>query len=357
MIKQSVEFQQLLELSAQVGSDPALVQAAGGNTSIKEQGTLWIKASGTWLMNALTSEIMVPVSLRPLLQAMDENSPLAERAESFVIADQNPGGLRPSIETTVHAALPQKVVVHVHCVESIAVALRQDAVSVLSSLLGDFNWRYVPYIRPGLPLSRAIVESLYDDNHRAADVIILGNHGLVVAAESVAEAQGLLQSVCLALTQTVRPALSANIEKLESLVSGSNYSLPLDIEAHEVALDDVSLQIASGGSLYPDHVIFLGEGTVVAKQEETTVQVVQRCVKAKQPEPVSIVFPGIGVLMQNGCSGGAQALARCLSDVCARVPGAAVVNYLTEVQNYELLNWDAEQYRQSLNIGDQTDNG
>ncbi len=354
MSTRTAEFQHLLELSALVGADPALVQAAGGNTSIKEKGTLWIKASGTWLMNALTAEIMVPVALSPLLQAMDENNPLAERSESFVLKDQNPGGLRPSIETTVHAALPQKIVVHVHCVETIAIAARHDAVTVLATLLDDFNWRYVPYVRPGLPLSRSIVKSLHDDHNTPADVIILGNHGLVVAAESVTDVQRLLSRVCSALKQPVRQALPADQNKLERLVAGYDYQLPVDAEAHHVALDDISLQVASAGSLYPDHVIFLGEGSVLALKNETPAQVAQRCVKADQAEPVSILFPGIGVVMKNGCSSGAQALARCLSDVCARIPSTTAVNYLTAAQNYELLHWDAEQYRQTLNTPDHT---
>ena len=42
-----VELDQLRALSARVGADPLLVQAAGGNTSLKDQGVMWIKASGT----------------------------------------------------------------------------------------------------------------------------------------------------------------------------------------------------------------------------------------------------------------------------------------------------------------------
>ena len=44
-----VELDRLRKLSARVGSDPLLVQAAGGNTSLKDKGVMWIKASGTWL--------------------------------------------------------------------------------------------------------------------------------------------------------------------------------------------------------------------------------------------------------------------------------------------------------------------
>ncbi len=344
----SAEFNALLKLSAKVGSDPALVQAAGGNTSIKLGDVLWIKASGTWLMNALKQNIMVPVQLSPLLEALQRNDPAAEKAQSFVVARQNPEKLRPSIETTVHAVFPQRVVVHVHCVETIALAIKSNAKEILTPLLNGFNWRFIPYAKPGLNLSRAISASLYQNN-QPADVAVLGNHGLVVAGETVTQVSDLLSSVCQALRQPVRSAPEANVAKLQQLSEGSDYELPADIQSHAVALDETALAIARKGSLYPDHVIFLGEGSVIAQPGETPDQVVQRLAGANQPPPVSIVFPGHGVLMKKSCSKGAHAMARCLSDVCVRVSEARAVNYLTAEQNDELLNWDAEQYRQKLN--------
>ena len=53
----------LRTLSARLGRDPDRVQAAGGNTSLKRDGTMWIKASGTWLARAEEEEILVPVRL------------------------------------------------------------------------------------------------------------------------------------------------------------------------------------------------------------------------------------------------------------------------------------------------------
>jgi rhamnose utilization protein RhaD (predicted bifunctional aldolase and dehydrogenase) len=42
-------------------------------------------------------------------------------------------------------------------------------------------------------------------------------------------------------------------------------------------------------------------------------------------------------------------MARCLSDVTARIPDGASLRYLTDAENAELLGWDAEKYRQQLN--------
>lgn len=51
----------LLDLSARIGSDPMLIQGCNGNTSIKINEVLWIKASGKCLANALREEMLVPV--------------------------------------------------------------------------------------------------------------------------------------------------------------------------------------------------------------------------------------------------------------------------------------------------------
>src|SRR4051812_4574328 len=101
------EFAALLALSERVGRDSALVQGPGGNTSIKRGGIMTIKASGTWLAQARQRPIMVPVHLSALLEAVAKDDPAAETCQDFVVSEDNPLGLRPSIETTMHAVLPQ----------------------------------------------------------------------------------------------------------------------------------------------------------------------------------------------------------------------------------------------------------
>ena len=46
------ELVSLGQLSARIGRDPLLVQASSGNTSIKADRILWVKASGKWLADA-----------------------------------------------------------------------------------------------------------------------------------------------------------------------------------------------------------------------------------------------------------------------------------------------------------------
>ncbi len=51
-------------ISQKLGSNSSLVQAAGGNTSIKSSESMLIKASGTWLINSKKEEVFVPAGPR-----------------------------------------------------------------------------------------------------------------------------------------------------------------------------------------------------------------------------------------------------------------------------------------------------
>jgi rhamnose utilization protein RhaD (predicted bifunctional aldolase and dehydrogenase) len=341
----SSEFEALLDLSARVGADPALVQAAGGNTSIKEGGTICIKASGLWLMQARQRDVMVPVALDALLDALEKDDPSTEQAQDFVIAERNPSGLRPSIETTVHALMPQKVVIHVHCVETIATAVEVNGEAAAASRLSGIPHVFVPYARPGLPLARAIAARTKSDT----SVLILGNHGLAVAGETVAEAEALLAEVSKRLALPRRKAPDADLSALSRLAVGSGFTLPEDGLIHDAATDLVSCRIAAGGSLYPDHVIFLGRGSLVAAPGDTVPSIEEQHRAQGVALPPAILFPGKGVLVSKEITAGALAMARCLSDVLGRVSEGARLRYLTDAENAELLGWDAEKYRQELN--------
>ncbi len=341
MILKTPEFEALNALSARVGTNPAWVQGAGGNTSIKEEGILWIKASGLWLMHAQQQEIMVPVALDALLDALERDDPLAEQAQHFVRGELNPLDLRPSIETTVHAVLPQKVVVHVHCVETIALAVMTEAENLVRERLAGFRHAFIPYVRPGLPLSRAIAASLGE----GTDVLVLGNHGLVVAADTVAGAELLLEQVTAALATYPRIAPPADQAELERMALDSSYQLPEDPALHGLGTDPASCRIVAAGSLYPDQVIFLGNAITIAGLGETAREL-------EQAARLLLVFPGKGVLVARHASGGALAIARGLADVASRIPPTTAVRALTESECAELLGWDAEKYRQSLNAGD-----
>ncbi len=324
----NIEFQALRTLSADVGGDPLLVQAAGGNTSIKQAGVMWIKASGTWLRDALERDIFVPLDLTALLAALYDDSPDCENCLPFVLNDLNTLGLRPSIETSVHGLMPQRVVVHVHCVNTIALAICEDAEQRFSGKLADFNWSFIPYARPGLQLARAIRQYLKP----GSNLMVLQNHGLVVAADTVADAHVLLKNVVDAVQCAQRAFTHPDLSALDVASKGTDYMPAREISAHFPALDAAILQLACNQVYYPDHVVFLG----------TTIPIDT----AKGASAIAV--PGKGMLVRKDAKPAVEPMLRCLGDVFARVPRDARLRALTVAEIDQLLNWDAETYRQTL---------
>jgi rhamnose utilization protein RhaD (predicted bifunctional aldolase and dehydrogenase) len=330
----------LRRMSARVGCNIHLVQGAGGNSSVKVDDVLWVKASGAWLSDAEAKDIFVPVQLsgaRAALAAREERMPVATG-----FADT---GLRASIETSLHALMPHRVVLHVHAVNTIAWGAREDAQDELARRLDGLAWRQLPYRRPGLPLSQAVAESAAKGR---ADVLILGNHGLLVGAETCDGAEALIGEVERRLELAPRAAPAGDRAALQRLCAGTGYRPAKEGICHELATEPHNLSVATAGSLYPDHVVFLGPALPTIRAGETVAAATARVVAAGAPPPVALLAPGTGAVVRNDIGPGAEAMLICLGLVVARLPEAATVKYLPAAEEHALLNWDAERYRQQM---------
>lgn len=346
MQQQPALLHELRRMSARVGQNILLVQGAGGNSSIKQNDLLWVKASGTWLADAEHKNIFVPVSLdaaRAALAQGDERVPLAPGAST---------ALRASIETSLHALMPHPVVLHVHSVNTIAWAVRIDAREEFAKRLEGLAWRWIDYHHPGLSLAKVVNDALARDK---VDVLVLGNHGLVVGAETSAAAEALVDEVERRLALTPRGAIPADDEALRSICAGTAYRLPKDPLCHSIAIDPYSRAIATSGSLYPDHVVFLGPGLPVLEQGKDLHGSASRALADGPPHPAALLIPGLGCVVRKDASNGAEAMLSCLALVTCRLPLTAQVRYLTQNNESALVNWDAERYRQQLTANRVTD--
>ena len=335
---QPPELQLLKEVSARVGRDMSLVQGAGGNTSMKEGDVLWVKASGAWLSEADKRDIFVPVDLPGALRALEqgiEKMPVADAAAK----------LRPSIETSLHALLPHRVVLHVHAVNTIAWASCLGVDQEIAKRLDGLAWARVPYRRPGLPLSQVVAETM---TQRRPDVLILGNHGLLVGAADCAAAEALVHEVERRLHLPVRAAPAGDRAALEALCRGTDYRLAADDACHRLATDPHRLATVSKGSLYPDHVVFLGPAMRALSAGASIADVIAADATAGLPPPVALLVPGAGAIVRSDIQPGAEAMLVCLALVVERLPADARISYLPAEEERALLDWDAEKYRKAL---------
>lgn len=324
-----------------IGSDPMLIQGAGGNISWKHDGVLWVKASGTWLAEACNRNIFVGLNLEKVRLIASFGG--ADYSEA-VLKGQ---ALRPSIETALHALMPQKFVAHCHPIDVIAHCIVVNAQANLINLLDGLNWVWIDYVKPGAELALAV--SLNLDNYPIPpDILILGNHGLVVAGQSLEELDFLLHEVLRRLSVTrwqTRPYKAVN-NKIESEFASIGYQPSFSSEIQSIATSVDRLKIAQENwVLYPDHAVFLGESPSIYFIDDAVVNPVD----LDSISSVCIIVPKVDVFMSKNASPNQRLMLSCYANVLSRLPDGVQLNGLSSSQVAELLNWDAEKYRQNLN--------
>ena len=174
----------LVYQSRLLGAEPTLVMWGGGNTSLKviekdfrgrETRALLIKASGSDMKVAQRQDFPA-VRLDDILHLYDLDHMADEEVVAFL--DHcllEPRSPRPSIETLLHAFLPQASVVHTHADAILALTNTVNPQEILDRVYGD-DVAVIEYIRPGFRLSRKVGETVRA--RPAAKGAVLINHGL-----------------------------------------------------------------------------------------------------------------------------------------------------------------------------------
>ncbi len=313
------DFSRFRAFSARLGRDPLRVQGPGGNTSIKDGDVLWIKASGTELAHAATRTIFVAVDLAA---ARAEAAGRAGDGSCKATVLDPAQTLRPSIETTFHAALDWPVVAHTHSIAALTHAIAPEGRDAAAGKLSGLAAVIVPYAKPGLPLTREIMARVQPDTR----VILLANHGLIVCGATVEDTAALMDDV------EARLALPARNPTATRTVTAPPDGFDWADEGW-IARDARAVTLVQAGSYYPDHVVFLGPALPLADHAGS---------------PPAILRPGAGIALRHGATPSQRAMLRCLADVLARLPGDWTPQPIGPKAEAALLDWDAEKYRQAL---------
>src|SRR5690242_6947904 len=130
----------------------------------------------------------------------------------------------------MHAVVPHRVVLHAHCVNTISLAVRQDGPMLLQQKLEGLRWQWIPYVASGLTLARAIERALSISPN--TDLLILGNHGLVIGGEDSKAVEDLLCEVRRRLDVVPRQAHPADYAMLAEIADQWSWELPDDDDVH-----------------------------------------------------------------------------------------------------------------------------
>jgi rhamnose utilization protein RhaD (predicted bifunctional aldolase and dehydrogenase)/NAD(P)-dependent dehydrogenase (short-subunit alcohol dehydrogenase family) len=271
-----------------LGSDPRLVLHGGGNTSVKtrlpdlmgrEVDVLCVKGSGADM--AVIEPAGLPAvrlaELRMLLERetmSDEEMVRAQRANLI-----DPMAPNPSVETLLHAFIPQRFVDHTHATAVLSLIDQADGEARASDVY-DGRMGIVPYIMPGFGLAKEAARAFA--SAPGAIGLILHKHGIFTFADTAREAyERMIEMVSLAeaalqrdrravfltaqlpqaamplvqVAPIVRGACSLRDEKIE----GAFRRLVLDFRASDAVLNFVNGaevgRYATSGVVTPDHTI------------------------------------------------------------------------------------------------------
>ena len=328
-----------LGLSRRIGCDPMLVQGPGGNTSVKSGGAMWIKASGTRLADSGVHRVFLPVDIDRVIAEFNGGGDGS--CTQAVIGSSH--GLRPSIETTFHAVLPRRFVFHYHSVLALCHLVSPEGIETLPRKLAGLDWTLADYRKPGIPLTREIEASLGAGN---PEVVLLKNHGVIVAADRISRVASLIEEVEDRLELSVSIPQSGDDE---SRRKGFRQVSPVSRRTETVSTwvrcpgtGTLSSQPElrrrlSSGCYFPDQAVFLGPKLPLLSQREMEEEAA--------PGVPAVIVDGAGIFARRDSLPEVREMVRCLSDVFGRLPRAWSVVTLAPGEVDELINWDAEEFR------------
>ncbi|PSA94573.1 bifunctional rhamnulose-1-phosphate aldolase/short-chain dehydrogenase [Bacillus atrophaeus] len=185
--------EELVYRSNLIGSDRAVCNWGGGNTSMKtyekdfrgrDIEVMWVKGSGSDLatMKAHNFTGLKLEDIRPLIEREEmTDEEMVEYLAHCMIDSKHP---RPSIETLLHAFLPYQHIDHTHPDAIISICCADNGKQIAEDIYGNrFVW--VPYVRPGFTLSKMIAEGVANNPH--AELVLMEKHGLVTWGNTSAE--------------------------------------------------------------------------------------------------------------------------------------------------------------------------
>lgn len=358
----------LIEVSHRFGAQPAYVRAGGGNASVKLDGVLHIKPSGTALATLEASDL-VPLRLDVLLDALDSNEPVdgdPVRAAAARAQIGNPTR-RPSVEILFHALIDDPLVLHLHPLAANAVTCAARGEQLAGELFGD-EVVWVPYIDPGVPLARGVRDARTAYTERtgrpAPAITLLGNHGIIVSgtsaaaiAERIEWLTGVIEARLAAVAVDDVPGaprasdvLAQVAPRLRGLLATEAGPVVVTSDASVAARRLHADSPIVTGPLIPDQIVYAGSVPLVVESAEELPGALEAFRAQYRRDPVIVVVPHVGVLAVGADLAKADNALRVFLDHVQVARDAGLLGGVRLMDARErafIEDWEAEAYRKA----------
>ena len=328
------------------------VRGGGGNTSVKDADTLWVKPSGTTL-SGLTTETFVAMNRAKInvLYATETPTEPAAREELVknLMADavENDAG-RPSVEAPLHNVLDATFVVHTHPTLVNGLTCAANGEDVCAQLFPEALW--VEYIDPGYTLCMEVrkrIQQYRKTNGHEPALLVLQNHGIFISANSADDIRALYTMVMSKLQTAYEQAgICMTLD-----VSNAPPSEDTEAQIQSIFGSDASFIASSGtfavspGPITPDHLVYAKAFPFTASLTPAHAEAYQTT-RGYAPKVVMAedrVY-GIGTSQTNADL--ALEFAQDGALVLQLAEAFGGINDMTDAAREFIENWEVESYRQ-----------
>ncbi|MBW6501655.1 MAG: SDR family NAD(P)-dependent oxidoreductase [Bacteroidales bacterium] len=373
------EIRDLVEISRYYGNLKEYVIAGGGNTSYKDDDTIWIKASGEPL-SALSEEGLVALDRHRLdmisrTKYSDDPVVREDQVKSDLLrcirGSESPG--RPSVETSLHNLIRYKFVVHLHPALINGLLCGRNSGDLTVRLFGK-KVLYVPYTDPGYTLFKNLESEimLYRKKFQNdPQVIFLENHGSFVAADTIGDIRKIYENLISTTYGHIRPLPEAEPLAYDPIM---NEVLPairmlLTVAAPPIIRQRNNTLIASyydsqqkfnkiSMPLTPDMIVYCKSRYLYIDQSATAAKILEsfrlqlpRFTEEYGYPPKVIIIKNMGVFAVEESAASAETVLDVFEDLIKIVHYSSECGgprYLTPEQVAFIDQWEAENYRRKL---------
>lgn len=350
------EIINFISISRYAGERFDLVQAGGGNSSVKlNDDTMIIKSSGVTLSEVsetfgyskvLTHDVADIVKKPQILNAKSKRE--REKLTSEIMAKATlDKANRPSIETLLHSLL-KKYTLHTHPLVVNMICNKVSWREHLNSIFAE-NILLVDYRTPGIELALEL-DAEIRRLQNMPDIIFLQNHGLIVTSESANEIINLNNFVI----EKIENYLGLNLKKYKMTNQLSDLVSKIDKNHHVTYLSndkDINDALINHRDLLfkdtfaPDSLVYCGINTVEITDINDTEKIV-RHYKQYGSIPKIIVIDNFLYIVSHNLKKAKEIEDVLRFNILVLSQSCNNINYLTSEEVAYLSNWDAEKFRQ-----------
>lgn len=345
-----------ISLSRYAGSRFDLLQAGGGNSSVKlDHRRMLVKASGYHLSEVESGKGYAVVDYPDVASLLgtpaqwqdDDKHQRDANVSRLVEMSTRSSGVRASIEVFLHAVLG-RFVLHSHPIAVNIIASQNNWAKNFTALFPDALC--VPYRTPGIELGVELdeqVREFFSSHGYSPAIIFLQNHGLIVSAETAEEVRQVTEDVVRKCGERCGMDLgrySVVTAIAEYMGDGSIAYLCEDraitdlLKTHAVLF---SLQ-----PFCPDSFVFCGVVPLVVRNLSDK-QALEAYRMDYQAAPKVIIYDGQLYFVAKNVRKAKEVEEVYKAHLLALVAMDGEVNYLSYEELSYLGNWEAENYRKN----------